>query len=175
MNDQQLTPHFSLYELTVTLNAGLQEKNRDLTPDHVAKLAALAAHAETLRGVCGGTPLRVHSGYRCPELNGDTPGSASTSQHPKCEAIDFDVPGQTVEQTYAMVLAAARASRFKFGQIILEEADRGYKDATGVESIAKWVHCSVVGTLDPEKVGQVLLMNEGADKKLHYTLVTQIK
>lgn len=173
---RQLTPHFSVDELTVTSNAALQASNRVLTDDQVAKLAVLAAHLETVRAICGNVPLRVHSAYRSDAVNGATRGAASTSQHPKCEAADFDVPGQTVNETFLALLTAARAGTFKFGELIIESADRGYKNADGTESISCWVHCSVIGTINPDHVGQVMTAawNE-ATKKFVYTLVDRIK
>lgn len=173
--DQKLSDHFGLFELTITSNAALQDANRDLTDDQVAKLKALADHCEAMRALCGGTALRVHSGYRSPALNGATLGSSSTSQHPRCEAVDLDVPGQTIEDTFNTLLTAARAGNFKFGQLIIEEADRGYKDENGQEVVARWVHCSVIGTLDTAKVGQVLKMQAGPNGKPVYTLIDQIK
>jgi len=171
--DEPLTPHFSLYELTATSNAALQEANRTLDDDQVLKLGALASFLETLRGVVN-RPIRVHSGYRAAPLNAATLGSSSTSQHPRCEAADFDVPGQSVEDTFTALLAAARAGQFKFGQLILEYADRGYKNDDGSEALVKWVHASLVGTLNPDHVGQVLKMQAGEDGVPHYFLVERI-
>ncbi|MDE2019154.1 MAG: DUF882 domain-containing protein [Patescibacteria group bacterium] len=161
--DQKLSEHFSLYELTATSNAALQAANRDLTPEQLGKLCALAALCEELRAICGNTPMRVHSGYRSPALNGNTAGSSSTSQHPRCEAVDFDIPGQTLQESFDLIRAAARAGKIKFGQLIIERAERSY-------GIAEWVHCSVIGTLDPLKVGMVMEM-QMVDGKPHYILV----
>lgn len=36
-----------------------------------------------------GHPLRINSGYRCPELNREIPNSSTTSQHTKGEAADI--------------------------------------------------------------------------------------
>lgn len=174
MENKQLTPHFSFFELTVTLNAALQAKNREIADGDEDKPLALAQFGEEARGHCAGA-LRVHSGYRCKDLNGATKGSSDTSQHPRWEALDCDEPGVPVEETFRKLLEAARAGKFRFGQLILEEADRGYKGADGQEVIAKWVHVSMAGTLDPAKIGQVMTMKEGADGKLHYTLIEQLK
>lgn len=172
----QLSEHFSLEELTVTSNAALQDANRVLTDEQKAKLGVLAAHLEAIRALCGAVPLRVHSAYRSDAVNGATRGASSTSQHPKCEAADFDVPGQTVDETFLTLLTAARAGTFKFGQLIIEEADRGYKNADGTESIARWVHCSVIGTLNPAHVGQVMKAAWDEDAgKFVYTLVDTLK
>lgn len=168
ISDRPLTPHFSLYELTKTNNAALQERNRDLLPDQIEKLTDLAKFAENLRAICGGGPLRIHSGYRSPDLNGATHGSSSTSQHPRCEAIDFDVPGQTIEQSFGTLLMAARTGKLKFGQLIIEEAKRDY-------GVAQWVHASVIGTLDPEKVGEVMRMQAGPDGEPHYQFVCKLQ
>lgn len=172
--DTKLSEHFSLYELTVTSNDKLQAANRDLTADQCQKLGFLALHAEAIREICGGLPVRIHSGYRADALNAATHGASSTSQHPKCEALDFDVAGQPLDDTFRMLLDAARAGKFRFGQLILEQADRGYKDPDGRESIARWVHCSVVGSLPGAKVGQAMKMVAGADGKQHYELIEQV-
>lgn len=165
--DMKLTEHFSLYELTATSNAELQAKNRELTTEQVQKLVALAHHCEAIRGLCGGLALRVHSGYRAPALNGATVGSSSTSQHPRCEAVDFDVAGQEIGETFRLLHEAARAGKFRFGQLIIEAAQRPY-------GAVAWVHCSVVGTLDRAKVGQVMQMKAGPDGKPHYELVEKL-
>ena len=167
MTNPKLSDHFSLFELTVTSNAALQAANREITDDQIAKLKALAAHGEEIRTICGGKPVNIHSGYRSPALNGATTGSSSTSQHPRCEALDLSVVGQDVSVTFGLLLVAAKAGKFRFGQLILEIADRGYAKV-------EWIHCSVIGTLDPAKVGQVLKMTAGQDGKPHYDLVTRL-
>ena len=164
--DMQLSPHFSLYELTATANASLQEENRTLTDDQVAKLIVLAQQGEKIRAIVA-MPVIVHSGYRCDALNGVIPGSSSTSQHPRCEALDLAVQGQSVDDTFNALLAAAKAGQFTFGQLIIEEAVRSY-------GVVRWVHCSVIGTLDPSKVGQVMTMNAGADGVTHYVMVDKL-
>lgn len=164
--DMKLSPHFSLYELTTTSNEALQSKNRELTLDQVQKLLALAQHCEMIRSICGAA-VKIHSGYRSEALNGATHGSSSTSQHPRCEAVDLDVPGQDLGETFRLLHEAARAGRFRFGQLILESAARPY-------GAVSWVHCSLAGTLDPAKVGQVMHMVAGEDGKQHYALIEKM-
>jgi hypothetical protein len=159
----RLTEHFSVEELTSTSNGALQAANRILTGAQMAKLLALAEFGERIREICAAA-VCVHSGYRCPTLNGATLGSSKTSQHQDCEALDLDVVGQTPEQTFNILCAAARAGKFRFGQLILEEADRGY-------ATVKWIHASVIGTLNPAKVGQAMEMKAGPDGKQHYVMV----
>ncbi len=165
--DSKLSDHFSLFELTATSTANLQEVNRMLSNNQLKKLKELAAHCELMRSICG-APVVIHSGYRSVLLNGVVKGSASTSQHPRCEAVDFHASGQAVEETFEKLLEAARQQKFKFGQLIIERADRGY-------STVQWIHCSVIGTLDPAKVGQVMKMVAGLDGKPHYILIDHLK
>ena len=164
--DSKLSEHFSLFELTVTTVPKMQEVNRLLSNNQMKKMKALADHCEIIREICGGAMI-VHSGYRGTLLNGVTQGSASTSQHPRCEAIDFHIVGISVEEAFSKILEAARAKKIKFGQLILERADRGY-------AVSTWVHCSVTGTLDPSKVGQVMKMVSGLDNVPHYISIDHI-
>jgi zinc D-Ala-D-Ala carboxypeptidase len=164
--DKKLSDHFSLFEMTITSNMSLQKQNRMLSDNQVQKLEKLSRLAETIRALCS-APILIHSGYRSSNLNEATIGSSSTSQHPKCEAIDFDVKGQEIDATFAKLLAAAKEGKLKFGQLILERAERTY-------GTVKWIHCSVIGTLAPEKIGQVLKMEAGVDGKPLYSLITQI-
>lgn len=165
--DRLLSDHFGLFELTKTSNADLQSMNRSLSDMQVQKLTKLARHAEAIREICGAAVL-VHSGYRSAALNGATLGSSDTSQHTRCEALDFDVIGQSVDDSFTKLYNSAKAGRFQFGQLILEEANRGYV-------LSRWVHCSIIGSLDPAKVGQAMKMTAGPDGVPHYALVEQLK
>ncbi len=163
----ELTTNCSLFELTVTGNQSKQEANRDLTDEQIDKLCDLAKYGETIREICGALPLRVHSAYRSPALNSATVGASNTSQHPLCEAIDFDVIGQDIETSFTLLRDAIRAGRLLLGQLIMEEAPRG----TGV---ARWIHCSVPGSLPTEKRGLIMRMVVNPDGKRHTTLVDRI-
>lgn len=167
-SNQQLSDHFSLFELTATNNVDQQQNNRNLSDNQLQKLEKLSRLAETIRTICG-APVRIHSGYRSLVLNGNTAGSSSTSQHPRCEAIDFDVVGQTIEQSFDLLYQTAKLGHLQFGQLIIEEANRGY-------GISRWVHCSVIGTLAVDKVGQVMRMTQQPnDPNPTYTLVDTLK
>jgi hypothetical protein len=164
VENQKLTEHFSLYELTRTDNAKLQEANRTLTPEQVVKLISLAHWLETGPRTVVGAMLS-HSGYRCDALNGSLPGHSTTSQHVKCEALDFHCPGETVDVTFKKLWDAAKAKKFAFGQLILE------KDLT---TGAQWVHISCVGTLNPNHVGQVMTMTKSHEGR-KYEILERIK
>lgn len=116
---QQLTPHFTLAELTVSQTAARQ--GIDNTPDSAAlrNLRTLAQALEVIRAKLGNKPIVVSSGYRCPALN-TAIGGSKTSAHMQGLAADFTVPGHgTVLQT-----ARAVAEAFSnFDQLILEYND----------------------------------------------------
>src|SRR6266566_8489589 len=112
MAKQLLSPHFSFEELTVTSNASLQSLNRLVDDAQMGKLIVLANHCEEMREICGDKTMIIHSGYRNPDINSITPGSSPTSQHPRCEAVDFNVVEQDLEETFNLLLSEARAGNF---------------------------------------------------------------
>lgn len=82
--------HFTIRELTRSATA--RRLGIDNTPpaSAVAALHALVEHVlDPLRDAWGG-PIRVNSGYRCPELNKAVGGTPS-SQHQRGEAADITV------------------------------------------------------------------------------------
>jgi zinc D-Ala-D-Ala carboxypeptidase len=130
----QLSPHFSLVEMTFSQTA--QRNLLNNTPD--------AAGIERLRRVCEtilepvrahfGKPVHVNSGYRSPALNALIPGSSNTSQHTKCEAVDMEIEG--VANGDIAIWIRDGGLNMSFGQLILEFYTPG-APASG------WVHCSL--------------------------------
>jgi len=169
--DEKLSEHFSLYELTVTNNAALQGKNRILTDEQVEKLRKVASLLEIARAILG-TGVDAHSGYRCPELNGVTPGSASKSQHMVCEAADMSPAGPdteaSIEAAFAKLLEAAKAGKFQFGQLIIESAKRDYGRVF-------WIHISLGRPYRSQgRCGEVMRAAPDASGKMVYTKIEQI-
>ena len=82
--------HFTIAELTRSATA--RRMGIDNTPSDIA-VSALTALVDDvldpLRDAWGG-PIRVNSGYRCPELN-KLVGGTPTSQHQRGEAADITV------------------------------------------------------------------------------------
>jgi hypothetical protein len=157
----------TLYQLTVTSNAALQAKNRMLTQEQIDKLLAvdtLLCRAEDLIG----KRLVANSGYRCPELNGVTPGSATHSQHMLCEAADVHEDGSAdtaagVEDAFQKLWKFGRLKKFLFGQLIVETAQRSYGRVF-------WLHLSLGAPYrDPKRCGQVLRMQNGV-----YTMIGKV-
>lgn len=77
-----------------------------------------------------GKPVRVTSGYRCPQLNKRIGGS-STSQHMTGQAADFEIFGVDNREVAKWI-----HTNLNFDQLILEF----YKSDSGINS--GWIHCS---------------------------------
>ena len=84
----QLSEHFSLAELTVTLT-GLTNLP---SAKEYENLVYTVQRMEVVRAICGNHPISVSSGYRCPAVN-TAAGGAPTSAHLTGFAVDFIVPG----------------------------------------------------------------------------------
>lgn len=165
MNDKQLSPHFSLFQLTRTDHADLQEENRHVTQEEELKLSALANLLETCRTILG-CDLDVHSGRRYLELNKRV-GGGDRSQHLKCEAADFSPQGPDTEASvtdaWQKLVTAARAGRLQFGQLIVE-------NQAGREGRSFWIHVSLGAPYRVKaRCGEVLSMKDGK-----FTLIAQI-
>jgi len=150
---EQLSPHFSFEELTVTRNASLQEKNRIEAQAFKNSLKSLAI--TLLEPIRHDRPLVVKSAFRCPDLNGATPGSSKTSQHMKGEAADIHREGQSIDDLFQEIRMFLKINGVSFGQLIKEEAQRDY-------GVVQWVHISLgEGYREPSKCGQILIMKNG--------------
>lgn len=119
----QLSPHFSLAELTRSQTAIRRGLPNDAPPEVIERMRLLCERVlEPVRRQFG--PVRVLSGYRSPAVNRAV-GGAATSQHCKGEAADFVVPGQT------NLTVCRWLERFlTYDQLIYEFGEGG------------WVHCS---------------------------------
>lgn len=123
----QLSPHFTLAELTKT-GTGL---TNNPSPAIIDKLKALCVHVlEPVREHYG-KPVTVNSGYRSPAVNAAV-GSKSTSQHAKGEAADIEVAGVA-----NAALARWIRDNLDFDQLIAEAVKPN-------DPAAGWVHVSWV-------------------------------
>ena len=111
----QLTPHFTLAELTHTDHRELEN-----TPNEteLANIQRLAEFLEELKTVLGGKPIMVNSAFRSEALN-TLVGSKNTSQHRVGCAADIRVPSMTPDQ----VVKAVIASDLDYDQVIREFSD----------------------------------------------------
>ena len=110
-----LSPHFTLEELTVSQEA--VRKGLDNTPNAqiLQKLTMTAMKLEEVRSLLS-VPLHVSSGYRSPAVN-KAVGGAPMSQHLLGEAVDFTAPQFGNPLT---VCKAIQASGLKVDQLIHE-------------------------------------------------------
>jgi hypothetical protein len=126
----QLTPHFSLAELTVT------NTKIDNTPSKevIEVLRTTAFYMEKVREILGNVAITINSGYRSPDVNGQV-GGTSNSSHTYGYAVDFTAYGHT-PLTISNILSK---SNLKFDQLIYEKT---------------WVHIS----FDPRMRGNILTL-----------------
>ena len=119
-----LTPHFTLAELTVT-----SHRQFDNTPnaDEIANLTRLALFLELVKTKLGGKPIMVNSAFRSKQVN-DAVGSKDTSQHRLGCAADIRIPGMTPNE----VVEAIRGFGLYYDQIIRE--------------FDSWTHVSIPNT-----------------------------
>jgi zinc D-Ala-D-Ala carboxypeptidase len=126
MNIEQLSPHFTLRELTRTDST---LANTASSPVVIRNLIAVCTHIlEPVRKKFR-KPVIIHSGYRCQALN-TAVGGSKRSQHCFGEAVDFHVAEYTVYEVATWV-----AENLSFDQLILENFVPRV-DSSG------WVHCS---------------------------------
>ena len=159
---QLLSAHFTLEDLTRTDHADLQAANREVSEEQIDKLGDVAALLEICWFIVG--PLDAHSGYRCPALNARVGGS-ERSQHMKAEAADFSPAGPDTEESigkaFQQLVAAAKAGRLFFGQLIVESA------GAGREGRKNWLHISLGKPYrDPAKCMQALKMRDGVFQRI---------
>ena len=105
-----LTPHFTLEELTMT-----SHRQFDNTPNaaETANLTRLAQFLELVKAKLDNKPIMVNSAFRSKQVN-DSVGSKDTSQHRLGCAADIRVPGMTPDQ----VVRAIMGHGLYFDQII---------------------------------------------------------
>jgi len=133
-----LTPNFTLEELTTT-----DHREFDNTPNDAerANLVRLAGLLELVKVALGGKPIMVNSAFRSKQVN-DAVGSKDTSQHRIGCAADIRVPGVTPDQVVKAVIAA----KLPFDQLI-REFDR-------------WTHISIPNDPKGKPRGQTLIIDK---------------
>lgn len=122
----QLTPHFTLEELTRSATA--EQRGIDNTPNEevVENLQRLARNVLEPARQKFGAPIIVSSGYRCGELN-KAVGGKPTSQHLHGEAADLQVKGvRNLSKLYRIL------DDIPHDQLLFETNGNG----------TKWIHVS---------------------------------
>jgi zinc D-Ala-D-Ala carboxypeptidase len=140
-----LTPHFTLEELTASETAERNGWDNSPNDQELANLTRLADFLEQVKVVLNGKPIIISSGLRTKKVN-DAVGSRDTSQHRIGCAADFRVPGMTPDQ----VVKAIVASGIGYDQVI-REFDR-------------WTHISVPNSVDTSPRKQALIIDKAGTR-----------
>jgi hypothetical protein len=125
-----LSEHFTLGEMTRS-NSHPEIYN---IPSHeaIANLTNLCKWLEVLR-LRAGTPIRINSGYRSPQLNKAIHGVAGSNHMTGC-ACDIRVSGMEQALRYAVILLDyADESKQEFDELLIEKNRYG----------AIWLHFAV--------------------------------
>jgi zinc D-Ala-D-Ala carboxypeptidase len=141
-----LTPHFTLEELTASETAERNGWDNSPNDQELANLTRLADFLEQVKVVLNGKPIMISSGLRTKKVN-DAVGSRDTSQHRIGCAADFRVPGMTPDQ----VVKAIVASGIGYDQVI-REFDR-------------WTHISVPNSVDTSPRRQALIIDKAGTRQ----------
>lgn len=140
----QLTPHFTLAELTASTSATKFGIDNTPPPELMPRLVLLAEMLERIRTTLG-VPVQVTSGYRCHDLN-QLVGGVQHSDHVSGRAADIVAPTFGGATAIGRVLAPL-ADTLGIGQIIVERLHG-----------RQWVH---VSTYPPERpVNRVLTITD---------------
>lgn len=133
-----LSPHFTLEELTHT-----DHRELDNTPNdsEINNLKRLAEFLEDVKSTLGGKPIMVNSAFRSKAVN-DAVGSKDTSQHRRGCAADIRVPGMTPDEVVKAIIAA----QLPYDQVI-REFDR-------------WTHVSVTNSMLDKPRHQALIIDK---------------
>ena len=129
-SNAKLSEHFSLGELT---KSGSHPEVYNI-PSHeaIANLKRLCQWLEVLRERAG-TPIRINSGYRSPQLNRKIGGVANSNHLTGC-AVDIRVSGMEQLISYAAILLDyAEGSHQDFDELLIEKNRYG----------AIWLHFAV--------------------------------
>ena len=140
-----LTPNFTLEELTASETAERNGWDNSPNDQELANLTRLADFLEQIKVVLNGKPIMISSGLRTKKVN-DAVGSRDTSQHRLGCAADFRVPGMTPDQ----VVKAIVASGISYDQVI-REFDR-------------WTHISVPNSVDTSPRRQALIIDKAGTR-----------
>jgi hypothetical protein len=138
-----LSPHFTLEELTFT-----DHREFDNKPNiqELSNLVRLAQFLEQVKELLGGKPVMINSAFRSEEVNRAV-GSKDTSQHRCGCAADLRVPDMTPDE----VVTAIMGSGLPYDQVI-REFDR-------------WTHVSIPNTEDSAPRSMALIIDKSGTRQ----------
>ena len=140
-----LTPHFTLEELTASESADRNGWDNSPNDVELANLTRLADFLEQVKVVLGGKAIMVNSAFRSKMVN-DAVGSKDSSQHRVGCAADIRVPSMTPDE----VVKAIIASSIAYDQVI-REFDR-------------WTHISITNSPSGVPRKQALIIDKSGTR-----------
>jgi hypothetical protein len=140
-----LTPHFTLEELTASESADRNGWDNSPNDVELANLTRLADFLEQVKVVLGGKAIMVNSAFRSKIVN-DAVGSKDSSQHRVGCAADIRVPSMTPDE----VVKAIIASGIAYDQVI-REFDR-------------WTHISITNSPSGVPRKQALIIDKSGTR-----------
>ena len=140
-----LTPHFTLEELTASESADRNGWDNSPNDVELANLTRLADFLEQVKVVLGGKAIMVNSAFRSKMVN-DAVGSKDSSQHRVGCAADIRVPSMTPDE----VVKAIIASDIAYDQVI-REFDR-------------WTHISITNSPSGVPRKQALIIDKSGTR-----------
>lgn len=140
-----LTPHFTLEELTASETADRNGWDNNPNDVELANLTRLADFLEQVKVVLGGKAIMVNSAFRSKMVN-DAVGSKDSSQHRVGCAADIRVPSMTPDE----VVKAIIASGIAYDQVI-REFDR-------------WTHISITNSSSGVPRKQALIIDKSGTR-----------
>lgn len=156
MTNFQISKHFNYYEMTNTTHRTYLAKNREAYLDKSLMSACTELCENILEPIRDhfGSPLIIHSGYRCDELN-KAIGGSQNSQHRHFQAADFHIIGVDLTKVFEWIY---KDNYLKFGQVILE--------GWAIDN-PTWIHISLGYPFRlKDKCQEVLTMEAGKYKRL---------
>jgi len=114
-----ITPHFKYKELVHTDHTQFKQQNYEQGKAFIGNMRMLSYfYLEPIRARYG-VPIDITSCFRCLDLNRFIK-SKDSSQHPKCEAVDFRVRKTESKKVFDYIQLK---ECFKWGQLILYPDD----------------------------------------------------
>lgn len=128
----RLSDNFTLWELVRSVTATSLKIFNIPNEAGIEKLRQVAVNIlQPVRDYFG-RPVRINSGYRSPKLNASVRRASKTSQHMRCEAVDYEIMGMDNYE-----LAQWVAQNLTYDQLIIEYYGRDKSDPND-----GWVHTS---------------------------------
>lgn len=124
------TKNFKQSELENSTKAIKNKIDNSIPEMYLANAKELLEGLQKIRTALG-KPIKITSGYRCPQLN-KLVGGVSNSSHLKAWAADIQVEGMSAKELYYWIGGFLKGSGMKFGQLLVEHSKTG-----------SWVHFSI--------------------------------